>query len=69
MVTAQNVYVRFHGPAALYASSYSSETLMFFAEKFKGWQAEGLNVWAYFNNDIFGYAPADAKRLIEMLKK
>jgi uncharacterized protein YecE (DUF72 family) len=42
---------------------------MFFAEKFKGWQAEGLNVWAYFNNDIFGYAPADAKRLMDMLKK
>lgn len=69
MVTAQNVYVRFHGPAALYASSYSSETLKVFAKKFKGWQAEGLNVWAYFNNDIFGYAPADAKRLMDMLKK
>jgi uncharacterized protein YecE (DUF72 family) len=69
MVTAQDVYVRFHGPAELYASSYSNETLMSFAEKFRGWQAEDHNVWAYFNNDIFSYAPADAKRLIAMLKK
>jgi uncharacterized protein YecE (DUF72 family) len=69
MVTAENVYVRFHGPAELYASSYSDEMLQFFADKFLAWLQEDLNVWAYFNNDIFGYAPSDAKRLKAMLQK
>jgi uncharacterized protein YecE (DUF72 family) len=39
-----------------------------FAVKMKNWAAEGHKVWAYFNNDINGYAPEDAKRLQEMLK-
>jgi uncharacterized protein YecE (DUF72 family) len=66
-VTAKNIYVRFHGPEALYASSYSDEMLQGFARKFKQWAAEGHEVWAYFNNDIHGYAPADAQRLKQMV--
>ena len=63
MVTAKNIYVRFHGPEALYASSYSDEQLKYFALKFKNWMKEGHEVWAFFNNDIHGYAPKDALRL------
>ncbi|HEU4901354.1 MAG TPA: DUF72 domain-containing protein [Flavisolibacter sp.] len=63
MITAKNVYVRFHGPDALYASSYSDQMLQEFAGKFRQWVAEGHEVWAYFNNDIHGYAPVDAQRL------
>jgi uncharacterized protein YecE (DUF72 family) len=63
MVTAKNVYVRFHGPSALYASSYSDEQLKYFAGKFKKWVKEGHTIWAFFNNDIHGYAPKDAIRL------
>jgi uncharacterized protein YecE (DUF72 family) len=68
MVTAKNIYVRFHGPAELYASSYPDEMLMDFAGKFRNWVQEGHVIWAYFNNDIFGYAIGDAKRLMEMIK-
>jgi uncharacterized protein YecE (DUF72 family) len=67
MITARNIYVRFHGPDALYASSYSDDMLQAFAGKFRQWVAEGHEVWAYFNNDIHGYAPQDAKRLQALL--
>jgi uncharacterized protein YecE (DUF72 family) len=67
MVTAKNVYVRFHGPDALYASPYSDAMLAYFAGKFRQWVSQGHEVWAYFNNDINGYAPEDAKRLQEMV--
>ena len=63
MVTAKNIYVRFHGPGDLYASSYSDDELKYFAKKFKKWVKEGHEVWAFFNNDIHGYAPKDALRL------
>ena len=63
MVTAKNIYVRFHGPAALYASTYSDDQLKYFARKFKEWTKEGHEIWAFFNNDIHGYAPKDALRL------
>jgi len=65
-VTAQHIYVRFHGPQQLYASSYTEEQLQNFANLFRQWQDEGHTVWAFFNNDVFGYAIENAKRLIEM---
>lgn len=66
MVTAKDIYVRFHGPKELYASSYSDEMLRSFAKKFRKWVKEGHEVWAFFNNDIHGYAIGDAKRLQKM---
>jgi uncharacterized protein YecE (DUF72 family) len=68
MVTSKNIYVRFHGPKELYASSYTDEMLLSFADKFKNWLKEGHEIWAYFNNDIHGYAPEDARRLKQMLE-
>jgi uncharacterized protein YecE (DUF72 family) len=68
MITAENIYVRFHGPAQLYASAYSDDLLAGFARKFRQWVSEGHRVWAYFNNDIHGYAPQDADRLAQMLR-
>lgn len=66
MITAKNIYVRFHGPAALYASAYSDEELQYYCRKFKNWVKEGHQIWAFFNNDIHGYAPKDALRLKKM---
>jgi uncharacterized protein YecE (DUF72 family) len=66
-VTAENIYLRFHGPTDLYASRYSDAMLEDYAEKIRRWLAEGHAVWAYFNNDIHGYAPDDARRLRELL--
>ena len=68
MIIADNIYVRFHGPKELYASSYSDEMLRKFAAKFKKWVKQGHTVWAYFNNDIHGYAIENAKRLIGFVK-
>jgi uncharacterized protein YecE (DUF72 family) len=67
LVTAPDIYVRFHGPAALYASGYSDEQLKEFARLFKQWKKKGHAVWAFFNNDIHGYALTDAQRLMKML--
>jgi uncharacterized protein YecE (DUF72 family) len=68
MVTAKNIYVRFHGPEQLYASKYSDEMLEEFAKKFKKWQKEGHDVWAFFNNDWYAYAVENGKRLLEMTR-
>jgi uncharacterized protein YecE (DUF72 family) len=40
-----------------------------FAKKFKKWEKEGHVIWAFFNNDIQGYAIEDAKRLLTILEK
>jgi len=69
MITAKNIYVRFHGPKELYASSYSDNMLKDFAKKFKKWVKEGHEVWAFFNNDIHGYAVEDARRLMALVEK
>jgi uncharacterized protein YecE (DUF72 family) len=69
MITAQNVYVRFHGPGDLYASPYTDDMLQQFARRFREWTAEGHTVWAYFNNDIHGYAVQDARRLQGMVRQ
>ena len=66
MVTAKNIYVRFHGPAELYASSYSDKSLKSFAAKFKKWVKEGHEIWVYFNNDIHAHAVRDAQRLVQL---
>ena len=65
-VTSDLVYLRFHGPERLYASEYSDDALRKWAERVKGWRAEGRDVFAYFNNDEMGYAPKNALRLREL---
>jgi uncharacterized protein YecE (DUF72 family) len=69
MITAKNIYIRFHGPGQLYASPYSDDMLNEFATKFKAWEKEGHVIWAFFNNDVHGYAIEDAKRLLELVGK
>jgi uncharacterized protein YecE (DUF72 family) len=66
MITANTIYLRFHGPEALYASSYSDEMLKEYVQKFGRWLNDGHTIWAFFNNDIHGYAAKDAQRLIAM---
>jgi uncharacterized protein YecE (DUF72 family) len=69
LITAQHIYVRFHGPGALYVSDYSEEQLNVFATHFKKWKRQGHSIWAFFNNDIHGYAVKNAKRLITLCAK
>ena len=65
-VTADFVYLRFHGPGRRYGSDYSDDALREWAERIRGWRAGGRDVYAYFNNDEMGYAPKNALRLREL---
>lgn len=67
IITAENIYVRFHGPRALYASPYPDHMLRLFARKFGKWMKEGHELWVFFNNDVHGYAVEDAKKLLGMI--
>jgi uncharacterized protein YecE (DUF72 family) len=66
-VTSDFVYLRFHGREHLYASDYSEEELSIYAEKIVGWLGEGKEIWAFFNNDFYGYAVKNAQQLISMI--
>ena len=60
-------YVRLHGDRELYASGYSDRSLDEWAERCRAWADAGQDVFVYFDNDIKGYAPHDAMRLIDRL--
>ena len=66
-VTADFVYIRRHGVQGNYMSSYSRETLEKDARKIRAYLDEGLDVFVYFNNDARGYAPNNAKELMELV--
>lgn len=63
------VYLRFHGAGTRYGGRYSSQRLRAWADRIALWTADGLTVWAYFNNDLGGHAPRDASRLREMVAR
>jgi uncharacterized protein YecE (DUF72 family) len=67
-VTASFVYLRFHGKESLYSSCYTEKELKSWAEKIKKWQKQGLDVYAYFNNDALGYAIKNAKALERLVQ-
>jgi uncharacterized protein YecE (DUF72 family) len=66
-VTSDFMYVRLHGDKELYASGYTDASLAEWAAKCHAWEQQGLDVFVYFDNDIKGYAPHDATRLISLL--
>jgi hypothetical protein len=63
--TSTPVYVRLHGPdgAHLYAGSYGDADLYWSADRIREWQRQHLGVLAYFNNDGYGHAVPNARRL------
>jgi uncharacterized protein YecE (DUF72 family) len=60
-------YARLHGDQELYASGYTDRALDDWAERCRGWAEGGQDVFVYFDNDMKGYAPHDAMRLIDRL--
>jgi len=60
VVTADFIYLRFHGRGSLYASKYKESELEKWAQKIKNWQKQGKDIYAYFNNDAYGFAIEDA---------
>jgi len=57
------IYVRFHHGTAKYSGRYPDERLDEWADWLVDRIADGLDVFAYFNNDTGGHAPRDAVRL------
>ncbi len=66
-LTSDVVYLRFHGAGQIYAGRYGWEGLSPWADRIRGWLAEGRTVYAYFNNDAFGHAVEDARALRNLL--
>jgi uncharacterized protein YecE (DUF72 family) len=63
--TSTTVYVRLHGPDHdhLYAGSYGDADLNWWADRIREWHRQHLDVFAYFNNDGYGHAVTNARRL------
>ncbi len=67
-VTADFTYIRLHGPGGKYQGSYSDEILNDWATKCKIWANQGKQVYIYFDNDQYGFAAFNAKRLKELIE-
>jgi uncharacterized protein YecE (DUF72 family) len=67
--TGPFVYVRLHGPSTerIYAGSYSDAELGRWADRVREWLDQGLDVYAYFNNDLGGNAVRNADHLRALL--
>jgi uncharacterized protein YecE (DUF72 family) len=63
--TADDVYVRLHGPKRWYRHDYSEEELSIWADRIRASGAK--QAWVYFNNDYRGYAPANARTMYRLL--
>ncbi|KKS03706.1 hypothetical protein A2W70_00455 [Candidatus Curtissbacteria bacterium RIFCSPLOWO2_02_41_11] len=68
VITADFTYIRFHGEGGSYATSYTADELKIWAKKIKKWQKAGIDVYAYFNNDVGGFAVDNAKMLIDLIR-
>ena len=67
-VTAQHVYIRGHGPGGRYKDNYPTATLRSWARRIARWREQRRPVFIYFDNDQKSAAPADARRLLDMLE-
>src|SRR4029453_10374482 len=65
--TADDVYVRLHGPERWYRHNYSTDELGKWADRIKASGAE--RAWIYFNKDYEGYAPKNALTMRCLLNK
>ena len=63
--TADEIYVRLHGPKRWYRHDYSKAELAIWAGRIKASSAK--RAWVYFNNDNDAHAPKNAITLRRML--
>ena len=63
------VYVRYHGASGTYSGAYPADRLERWADWLTGQRRDGVDVYAYFNNDIGGHAPRDAVTLRQFLEE
>jgi len=67
-LTADFVYIRRHGEGGNYATNYTTDQLKDDAKKIKEYMKLGKDIYYYFNNDSFAYAPKNALELITILE-
>ncbi len=67
VVTSPTAYFRFHGLTGGYRHDYSEEELRHWAGVIR--EAGAAETFAYFNNDYQAHAPANARRLREILEE
>lgn len=65
--TADDVYVRLHGPKRWYRHHYSKEELSKWAERIT--MSGAKSAWIYFNNDNEAHAPENAKTMQRLLAR
>ena len=65
--TAPFSYIRWHGKAALYATNYTDRELEDWAKTIRALPVD--DVYGYFNNDAFAYAPTNCLHLINLLQQ
>jgi uncharacterized protein YecE (DUF72 family) len=63
------VYVRFHGASGQYSGAYPEDRLRQWSEWLQAQRTAGVDVYAYFNNDVGGHAPRDAVTLRTLLEQ
>ncbi|WP_297474101.1 DUF72 domain-containing protein [Persephonella sp.] len=63
--TTDTVYIRFHGKENWYRHDYSEDELKLWADWIKKESPE--NLFVYFNNDFYAYAPKNALKFKELL--
>lgn len=66
-VTGDFMYLRFHGPDEMFTSAYGREGLKRWAPLVRQWLDRGIDVFAYFNNDVAGHAVRDAQALLALI--
>jgi uncharacterized protein YecE (DUF72 family) len=71
IITSNFGYFRFHGPDKPYASEYSEEQLYSWADEISKTAKQNSlkEIYCYFNNDYFGFALKNARRMEELLKE
>jgi uncharacterized protein YecE (DUF72 family) len=67
--TARHIYIRGHGPGGAYKGRYAESTLRDWAYRIAAWKREGRTGYTYFDNDQKSAAPADAARLVSLVKR
>ena len=69
IATTDFIYIRFHGLHGGSAHDYTAAELRPWAAHCHKCLARGLDVYAYFNNDVNTRAPENAKQLIAMIQR
>ena len=68
IVTSDFLYLRFHGGKTLYGSEYSQDELMQWSQKARNLSKRKRLLFAFFNNDAFGFAVKNALVFKELIR-